>query len=398
MFRRFSGKSGKDSERQRTDNDSDVDVDNLMASADPRTYQSGSSGVLRVGPRPEVAPVPDTPADWIQTGVWTSWEPPLRAVAGEAHYRDILDARIGQDADGLVPVAVDLVRDPGNDDDTNVVGIEFDHDLVGYVRKDLAAVIAGTLDDAACPRLRVPAVIYADADNDARHIWLWLRRRLSEGPPLPIPIEFADANEAALQEDDGKSFPPGDPVIDRFYELNSDAELAWSERDCERAVDTCKEVFAILGAFLAAHAAEELEQRHQVQELLTQPGLPDDLREQLSASAERNPPIHRISALSVSGPIMAAMGDRDGLTAMRGSLISNSLEECVAEIDGYLAAEELTARLVEFVSANPGTLQKELFVQLDADKERVLFACYMLATVGRMERTKQGTSYGLTIR
>lgn len=96
---------------------------------------------------------------------------------------------------------------------------------------------------------------------------------------------------------------------------------------------------------------------------------------------------------------MAAMGDRNGLTAMRGSLISKAgLEECLAEIDGYLAAEESTARIVEFVTANPGTLQKELFVRLDADKQSVQFACHMLATVGRMQRAKQGTSYALTIR
>jgi hypothetical protein len=62
----------------------------------------------------------------------------------------------------------------------------------------------------------------------------------------------------------------------------------------------------------------------------------------------------------------------------------------VDEVDQYLA-EGLTTRIVEFVTRNPGTIQKQLHATLGADTQSVQFACYMLATVGRTLRAKQGT-------
>ncbi len=330
----------------------------------PTAEVRGATVVLSVGGPP---PPTDTPPDWDRSGVWLSWEPPLNAVRGESHYQDALLALAGEppEAGHLLPVAVALVRDPDNPYDPNALRAELDGTLVGHIARDLAALLSPAMDSAGCAVLTVPGLVRGGSVGaPSIGVHLWLRRRLSAGPDLQVPEDLARTMKApwppveALDGDD-----TGDPVIDDFYHLERQIERAWSGRDCAQVVLLAKRSIAMLGGFLRGGGD-----------------------------------VHELSAVSVAGPVLAAFGDRDGLLAMRAALDADPrLRQFVPEADAALAAEALTSSILSHVRANPGTLQRDVYKVLGADKAAVQTACYMAETVGRLHREKSGVSYALRV-
>ena len=366
------------------DEDAPSRRDDILSESHPRTYMDGASVTLRIGPMPDVTPITDTPADWQESEAWTRWEPPFAAVRGEDHHRATIDDLVGPSANGLYPTRADLVRDPNNQYDPNAIRVEAEQQLVGHVERALAAVVAPALDDASAPRLVVPAVIHADQRTDERHVWLWLRRRLSGGPKLAIPVEWADAHVVSAPDEVEAvdAMPVSDSVIDRYLALNSEAREAWSGRDLDRLLQAARGVLALLPEYVDAVRQQNEEQRAVLEGL----------------GMEANPQQIRSEAFTLAGSVAAALGERDLLVAMRDEMQrGESPAETVSEMEGFLADEQSARRVLAFVADNPGTIQKDLYAKLGEDKSVVSTACYNLALVGLLRREKRGTSYELYV-
>lgn len=366
------------------DEDPPPRMDDILAAANPRTYTDGASVVMRIGLMPDVTPITDTPADWQQSEEWARWEAPFAAVRGEEHYRTAIDALIGPETEDLYPCPATLVRDPGNQYDANAIRVEADERLVGYIERELAAVIAPALDRAGAPRLIVPAVIYADQRQDERHVWLWLRRRLSEGPSLTVPVEWADAHVVSAPDevDAEDAMTASGAAVDRYLALNGAARDAWSERDLDRLLQVARDVLALLPEYVDALRQENEEQRALLEGL----------------GMEANPQQLRSEAFSFAGPVAAALAQRDLLDSMRDAMKHGGASaETVAEMEGFLADEETARKVLAFVTGDPGTIQKDLYMKLGEEKSDVSASCYNLALVGLLRREKRGNSYALYV-
>jgi hypothetical protein len=129
------------------------------------------------------------PSDWIERELWIGWDAPRNYVAGEASYKKVLTKIAGPVCeDGyLIPTAVRFVREPGNRYDVNAFRAEVDGQLIGYLRRHLAAKLAPSLDRARCSTFTVPGIIRGGstgAPNLGCHIWL--ERRLGPGPEIAL--------------------------------------------------------------------------------------------------------------------------------------------------------------------------------------------------------------------
>lgn len=128
---------------------------------DPRlgdeVHAQMQGAALRLGlsPPPDVT---DTPRDWAESGVWLTWEAPLRAVGGERYRQEALLSVEGA-AGSFSAKPVLLVREPTNSHDANAIRAEIDGTPVGYVARELAEVLAPQLDAAGHPPLLVPGAI-----------------------------------------------------------------------------------------------------------------------------------------------------------------------------------------------------------------------------------------------
>ncbi len=139
---------------------------------------------------------PNVPADWIESHAWCEWESPKNFVIGESHYQDALAALCGPlRADGYCrAVEVMLIREPNNPYDHNRFRAEIGGQLVGHLRKELAAQIAPLVDKAKCRSFGVAGVVrggWPDAPNFGCH--LWLHRRTGPGPEI---VQLDDAGDA----------------------------------------------------------------------------------------------------------------------------------------------------------------------------------------------------------
>jgi len=299
--------------------------------------------------------------------VWLSWEPPLNAVRGESYHQDALRAFAGEppEAGFLLPVPVTLVREPENPHDANAIRAELAGGLVGHIAKELAALFSPRMGSAGCPVLTIPGLVRGGSIGaPSIGVHVWLSRRLSPGPDLQVPEELARTMKApwppveALEGDD-----TGDPTIDDFYHLERQIERAWSGRDCARVAALAKQSMAMWDGFLQGSGR-----------------------------------FHELSAVSVAAPVLAALGERDSLLAMRGKLEADPrLVQFVPIADSALVAESLTESILVYVGANPGVVQKDLYLALGADKAAVQSACYMAEAVGRLQREKSGVSYALRV-
>jgi hypothetical protein len=144
-------------------------------------------------PKPS-APV--TPADWMQTHAWLSWEAPRNYVAGEASYRQALSALTGVPCESgyCRPVLVRCEREPGNRYDANAIRAIVNGQHVGYLRRHLASQLAPPLDRAQCNVFIVPGLLRGGsmtAPHVGCHIWLG-RPVEPEGLAFVLPSEAED--------------------------------------------------------------------------------------------------------------------------------------------------------------------------------------------------------------
>ncbi len=96
-------------------------------------------------------------------------------VVGESHYKRNLDAIAGADNDGD---GVDLVRtaymvpEPRNPNDHNAVRVDIDQLPVGYLPRDLAAVLSPALRRAGLVAIQTQAHITAGFEGGNYSVWL----------------------------------------------------------------------------------------------------------------------------------------------------------------------------------------------------------------------------------
>jgi hypothetical protein len=139
-------------------------------------------------PKPALAS-PNVPNDWIGSRTWIEWEAPRNVIAGEASYTDALRALAGPVCDEgyCFGAAVMLVREPRNPYDANAIRAEVEGQLVGYLRRQLAAEFATPLDNASCRSFGVAGVIRGGSSS-ARNLGchVWLDRRVTPGPAIDL--------------------------------------------------------------------------------------------------------------------------------------------------------------------------------------------------------------------
>lgn len=107
---------------------------------------------------------PNVEADWLSSGAWRSWEPPLNIVRGESHRQQALLEVAGPPrvSGYLLPVEVTFCREPHNPHDRNAFRAEVAGQHIGYLARELAAVAAKPLDRARCERFSVAGVCAGD--------------------------------------------------------------------------------------------------------------------------------------------------------------------------------------------------------------------------------------------
>jgi HIRAN domain len=136
--------------------------------------------------RRKLAP-PNVAPGWSSGIEWQRWPSPRNHVAGESHRQNELEALVGEPRSGgrCVAVEVLLVREPENPFDENAVRAEIQGTTVGYLRRLIAAQLAGPLDSAGCGAFGVCGVIRGgspQAPNYGVHVWLNLRT--TPGPEI----------------------------------------------------------------------------------------------------------------------------------------------------------------------------------------------------------------------
>lgn len=125
---------------------------------------------------------------WHEGGGWLRWEPP-RNVVVEGHYQEALSELCGGlcKEGFLVPVPVDLTREPANPYDSNAVAARAGRAgaQVGYLRREVAAQIGPALDQLGLRSWTVCGVIRGGRPR-AQHlgVHLWLGRRVTPGPSV----------------------------------------------------------------------------------------------------------------------------------------------------------------------------------------------------------------------
>jgi hypothetical protein len=156
---------------------------------------------------------------WAESGEWLRWGPPRNLVAGESYRLNELRSLCGEPTENgyLQPVEAHFIRESSNPYDANAWRVEVAGIQVGYARRELAAVLAETLDRANCSSFSVCGVLRGgslDAPNIGVHIWL--ERRTTAGPE----IVFRDAvREVPWPPYDGEGSSNGDGGVSEAYRL-----------------------------------------------------------------------------------------------------------------------------------------------------------------------------------
>ena len=120
---------------------------------------------------------PNVSADWRDPDIWVEWDAPCNWIAGESRYPEAFAALAGppRDAGYLIPVSVRLVREPGNKYDRNAIVATVEGRTVGYISRDVAAVVAPALDGVGVSQITVCGIVrggYTRRKNFGVHIWL----------------------------------------------------------------------------------------------------------------------------------------------------------------------------------------------------------------------------------
>lgn len=132
---------------------------------------------------------PSLAAGWHRDDSWRRWAPPVSLVRGESFNQESLRTLAGplRRNGYLVPVDVTLRRDPENEHDFDAVRVEVNGELAGYIAKEFAANLSWLLDGLSCPEYVVAGIVRGGYSKHPHlGVMLWLDRRLSKGPLIPI--------------------------------------------------------------------------------------------------------------------------------------------------------------------------------------------------------------------
>lgn len=144
----------------------------------------------RRGHKAEKASTAANSSAWQDPGVWMQWEAPRNWIVGESYHPDeLLDlAGAPRDEGYIIPVCVDLVREPENPHDVNAIRASVCGLTVGHVQRDIAEALAEAMDDAGMDAIAVCGLIrggFTARPNLGVHVWLDRNLRGSVTPPLP---------------------------------------------------------------------------------------------------------------------------------------------------------------------------------------------------------------------
>ena len=120
---------------------------------------------------------PNVPSGWRDPDIWVEWDAPCNWIAGESKYPEAFAALAGEPRrEGyLVPVSVKLQREPRNQYDRHAIVATVEGHKVGYISRDVAAIVAPALDGAGVSELIVCGIVrggYTKRKNFGVHIWL----------------------------------------------------------------------------------------------------------------------------------------------------------------------------------------------------------------------------------
>jgi hypothetical protein len=147
--------------------------------------------------RYELAPA-NIAAEWSTSDDWRDWDAPRNLIRGESNYLPALRKLCGggpRDSGYLIPVDVDLVRDPGNPYDRNAWRAEVGNHVVGYLAREVAAQLSPPADAAGCRGFRVCGLIRGgSSDTPFVGVHVWLDRRLTTGVEITFADEVGEVN------------------------------------------------------------------------------------------------------------------------------------------------------------------------------------------------------------
>lgn len=129
-------------------------------------------------------------SDWIESGVWRTWDPPRNFIRGESQRQAAIRQLCGMTGmprhqGYLRAVCVDLTREPGNQYDRNAIAALVDGRLVGYLGREFAAQLAPLFDKHRIPSARVCGVIRGGTPTaPSLGVHVWLDRRPCDGPGI----------------------------------------------------------------------------------------------------------------------------------------------------------------------------------------------------------------------
>jgi hypothetical protein len=147
----------------------------------------------------------NAPTDW-PADVFRDWPAPRNLVVGESHYPDALRKLAGPPrAQGyLIPVDVRFERDPDNAYDRNAFRAAVQGFQVGHLSAELAAQLAGPLDDAGHISFSVCGVIRGGTiERPNLGVHVWLERRLSPGPEISFGDDSGLVSNWPPRDDEG---------------------------------------------------------------------------------------------------------------------------------------------------------------------------------------------------
>lgn len=155
--------------------------------------------------RSELAP-PSVHEGWASGRERRQWDAPSGFVVGESHYAGALQALAGppRPAGYLIPVAVEIVREPNNPYDQNAFRVEVEGRKVGHLSRHLASQLARPLDRAGCERFTACGVIRGGSERRPNlGVHVWLDRLLTDGPQISQADDTGTVKNWPPRDDEG---------------------------------------------------------------------------------------------------------------------------------------------------------------------------------------------------
>lgn len=135
----------------------------------------------------------NTSPDWVERKEWLTWEAPLDLVRGESYRQKALQKFAGKPHSNgyLIPVCVQLSREPSNKYDSNAIKVEIEDNHVGYIAREVAEQMAFMMDATQIQSFAVAGLIRGgNFKAPSLGVYIWLDKRLSKAPTFNISKTF----------------------------------------------------------------------------------------------------------------------------------------------------------------------------------------------------------------